>query len=580
MRSLYFVPRRSIAIAVTIASTHGAIAQTPLPIPPVLAGATIDLAIQEGTWEFHPGETVSTYGYNGDLLGPTILLDQGQVVTLNVTNDLPDLTTTHWHGLHVLPEHDGGPHSLIMPGTTWSPSFTVLDKAATYWYHPHGHGLTDYQVTKGAAGMIIVRDAEEAALDLPRTYGVDDIPLILQTKPIVGGQIILHTGLDSVVATNGVRDAAITLPAQVVRLRCLNGSNERTFLLGFSNGIVFNTIATDGGLLPAPVALTRQFLTNGERAELLLDLTGMEGQSFDLMSYGSELPNGVMGSADVSVMGTTPDAYYDNALNGADFRLLRITVGPQTADPVTIVPATLANVVPYQEADATVTRDFVFAPEVMGPVGMVEGPMTINGALFDMDVIDETVILGTTEIWTFTNNTAVGHPFHIHDIQFHVLDRDGAPVPPQEQGRKDVVFVPPTSTVRVITRFDDHADPDMPYMYHCHILMHEDEGMMGQFLVVDPNAVSDAGTNARDLLLWPNPSASGNVSIRAGDAPGPATVFVADALGRSIFRTDIAWGPAGHTIDLSHLAPGAYTVNLSARNGPARTLTARLILQP
>ena len=162
-------------------------AQVPLPIPDTLSGSSINLTVQEGTWEFHAGEMVNTYGYNGDLLGPTLLLEQGGTVTLNVTNALPDLTTTHWHGLHVSAENDGGPHSLIYPNTTWSPSFTVLDRASTFWYHPHGHGLTDYQVSKGAAGMIIVRDAQEAALDLPRTYGVDDIPLILQTKAIVGG---------------------------------------------------------------------------------------------------------------------------------------------------------------------------------------------------------------------------------------------------------------------------------------------------------------------------------------------------------------------------------------------------------
>ncbi|HRH68214.1 MAG TPA: multicopper oxidase domain-containing protein [Flavobacteriales bacterium] len=567
-----------LVILLFVRSLHSG-AQTMLPIPPMLLGSTIDLQLQEGTWEFHPGEIVDTYGYNGDLLGPTILLEQGQQVTLNVTNTLPDLTTTHWHGLHVAPEHDGGPHSMIMPGTTWSPSFTVLDKAATYWYHPHAHGLTDYQVTKGAAGMIIVRDAEEGALDLPRTYGVDDIPLILQTKPIMDGQIMLHTGLDTVVVTNGVRQAEITLPAQVVRLRCLNGSNERTFLLGFSNGMTFNTIATDGGLLAAPIPLTRQFLTNGERVEVLIDLSGMEGQVFDLISFGSELPNGVMGSADVSLMGVTPDAYYENDLNGADFRLLRITVGSPTTDPVIDIPSTLANLVPYQEVDATVTRDFVFAPEVMSPVGMVEGPMTINDALFDMDVINETITLGTTEIWTFTNNTAVGHPFHIHDIQFHVLDRDGLPVPSQEQGRKDVVFVPPNSTVRVITRFDDFADPEMPYMYHCHILMHEDEGMMGQFLVVDPNAVAEPAGLNNALTVWPNPSTAGIILLRATETEGLAEVIVIDATGRTAARSLLNLTQEGTSMDLSALESGLYALQLHTRHGQTRSYHARINLQ-
>ena len=401
-------------------------AQNALPIPDTLSGANMDLTIQEGTWEFHPGEVIPTYGYNGDLLGPTIILEQGQTVTLNVTNTLPDLTTTHWHGLHVSAENDGGPHSLIYPDSTWSPTFTVMNRASTFWYHPHGIGLTDYQVSKGLAGMIIVRDPQEAALALPRTYGVDDIPLILQAKPIVAGEIMLHTGLDSVVIANGVRDAWKELPAQVVRLRCLNGSSERTFLLGFNNGMSFHVIGTDGGLLSAPVALTRARLMPGERLELLLDLNGMEGNSFQLMSYASELPNGIVGSAQVGNGMATLDGYDENALNGADFPLTSFTVGPQTLDPITTIPSALVPTLPLNESDADITRNFILEPETIGPLPMIEGPFTINGELMDMDVINVTIPLDNTEIWSFTNNTMVGHPVHIHDVEFNILDRNGS----------------------------------------------------------------------------------------------------------------------------------------------------------
>lgn len=541
-------------------------AQNALPIPDTLSGPTIDLAVQEGTWEFHPGEVVNTYGVNGDLLAPTIILQQGQDVTLNVTNTLPDLTTMHWHGLHVSAANDGGPHSLIYPDSTWSPSFTVLDKAGMYWYHPHGHGLTDFQVSMGIAGVIIVRDAEEAALDLPRTYGVDDVPLVLQTKAIVGGQIMLHTGLDSVVVTNGVRDAAVTLPAQVVRLRCLDGTSERSMRLGLDNGNSFHVIGSDGGLLAAPVPLQRLTISPGERYELLLDLTGMEGQVFHLMSYSSELPNGIMGSPDVSMMGTTPDGYYDNALNGGDFRLLRITVGAQTADPVTTIPSTLASVMPYSEADADVTRDFTLEPEVMGPVGMVEGPYTIDGALFDMGTVNETVELGATEIWTFTNNTAVWHPVHIHDIQFNILDRNDAAVPLEEQGRKDVVLVPAQGSARVITRFDDFADPNMAYMYHCHLLMHEDEGMMGQFLVVDPNAITEhAGPKA--VVPWPNPNTGDSFMMTWPAARGQVTAWLTDATGRVTHEAGATRAGNLFTSALPRLAPGLYAVHLRDAEG-------------
>jgi blue copper oxidase len=574
----YFTSFRFVPSCLLVAISHMVAGQTPLPIPDTLSGPVIDLSVVEGTREFLPGEPISTYGYNGDLLGPTLILNQGQEVTLNVTNTLPDLTTTHWHGLHVSPENDGGPHSLIFPNTTWSPSFTVLDRASTFWYHPHGHGLTDYQVSMGASGMIIVRDPLEAALDLPRTYGVDDIPLILQTKAIVDGQVQLHTGLDSVVLANGVRNAWKELPAQIVRLRCLNGASERTFLLGFSNDMTFHVIGTDGGLLEAPVALDRLRLMPGERAELLIDLNSLEGQEFQLMSYASELPNNIVGAAQVGNGMATLDGYDDNALNGADFSLVSFTVGAPLATGTTSLPLALVPTNSYDVADVDVTRPFTFQPQAMDPMGMIEGPFLINGDLMDMDVINETVTLGSTEIWEFTNNTMVGHPIHIHDIQFNVLDRNGLPPEPWESGWKDVVFVPSMGSARVITRFDDFADPDMPYMYHCHLLMHEDEGMMGQFLVVDPNAIAETDA-LDDLQIWPNPSQGGTVQIGMAPMSGPAVIEVHDCSGRRVHMQALGASTGPATLDLSGLAPGAYRVVLLPADHRLRHAATTLIVQ-
>lgn len=540
-------------------------AQTPLPIPDTLSGTTIDLTVQEGTWEFHAGEVIPTYGYNGDLLGPTLILNKDQEVTINVTNNLPDLTTTHWHGLHVSAANDGGPHSMIMPASTWSPHFTVMNRAGTYWYHPHGIGLTDYQVSKGLAGMIIVRDADEAALDLPSTYGVDDIPLIMQTKPIVAGEIMLHTGLDSVVVANGVRNASKELPAQVVRLRCLNGSEERTFLLGFNNGMSFHVIGTDGGLLSAPVSLTRARLMPGERLELLVDLTGMEGSSFQLMSYGSELPNGILGSPQVGNGMATLDGYDQNALNGSDFALVSFTVGPQTSDPVTTIPAALIPTNALSEADADITRTFTFAPQTMGMQQMIEGPFTINGEIMDMGVINLTVPLGNTEIWSFTNNTQIGHPFHIHDVEFNILDRNGATPDPWETGWKDVVYVPPMGSARVIMRFEDFADPDTPYMYHCHMLMHEDEGMMGQFVVVDPNSVGENSANDA-LVVWPNPS-MGELNLRLPTIKGTAEIRLTDAAGRVVHSGTINTTNGAAIAQVEAVASGCYLLSITDKAG-------------
>lgn len=552
-----------VIVAMVLAAS--ARAQTLLPIPPVLTGPDIALSIQEGITEFHPGEPIPTYGYNGALLGPTLLLVRGQAVTINVTNHLPDLTTTHWHGLHVSPENDGGPHSRIYPDSTWSPSFTVMNRAGTYWYHPHGIGLTDYQVSKGLAGLIIVQDAQEAALALPRTYGVDDIPLILQTKPIVAGEVMMHTGLDSVVITNGVRDAWKELPAQVVRLRCLNGSSERSFMLGFSNGMTFHAIGTDGGLLEAPVPLTRLRLMPGERAELLVDLAGQEGSAFQLMSYASELPNGILGSPQVGNGMAVLDGYLQNALNGADFPLTSFTVGAMTIDPITTIPSALVPTEALNAADADITRTFNLAPAIMGPLDMIAGPFTINGASMDMDVINVTIPLGNTEIWEFTNNTMAGHPVHIHDVEFNILDRNGALPDAWETGWKDVIYVPAQGSARAIMRFEDFVDPDMPYMYHCHMLMHEDEGMMGQFVVVDPSAVTEQEASA-PLSVWPNPSA-GILHVRLPKAFVAADVRLSDELGRTAFAATATQNDALATITTGHLAPGSYLLTISDNTG-------------
>lgn len=577
-RSALLLFPRLFAVYVCLAFVLFSSAQPPLPIPPVLTGTDIQLTLQEGTWEFHPDEVVPTYGYNGDLLGPTIMLDQGQAVTLNVTNTLPDLTTTHWHGMHVSPMNDGGPHSLIYPNTTWSPSFTVLDRASTFWYHPHGHGLTDYQVTMGAAGMIIVRDALEAALVLPRTYAIDDIPLILQTKAIVGGMLSVHTGLDSVVVVNGARQPLAEVPAQVVRLRCLNGSSERTFHLGFENDMPFHVIGTDGGLLAAPLPKTRLRLMPGERVELLVDLSGMQGGTFSMIAFNSELPNGIIGAAEVGNGMATLDGYNDNALNGADFQLLSFSVTAPTSDPITSIPAEFVPVLPYNEADADLTRSFTFTPEGTMPMEMIEGPFEINGALMDMDVFNEVVPLGSTEIWEFTNNTMVGHPIHIHDIQFNILDRSGMPPEDWETGWKDVVYVPSMGSARVITRFDDFADPEMPYMYHCHLLMHEDEGMMGQFLVIDPNAIGETKAGQRTMHVWPQPFSNGRLNLRTALLNGNLNVVLRDAFGRIVHVSTANFTEGSAGIYPSQLAPGLYAVQILSRDGQLHSAT--FIVQP
>ena len=480
-------------------------AQNELFIPETMSGNEFNLSLQNGTTQLFDGDATETMGANGGNLGPTLIFEQGEFVNINVTNNIGEETTIHWHGMHISPENDGGPHSVIMPGETWNPNFTVMDKACTMWYHPHLHEKTNEHVTKGITGFIIIRDDDEAALDLPRTYGVDDFPLNLQTKQFdASNQIVIGEHGDNVPMVNSTIDAFVEFPAQVVRLRVLNGSSMRVFNLGFSNNSTFYQIGSDGGLLSEPISMDRLLLAPAERAELLVDLSDMTGESIELKSYGSTLPQSAYGIAGLSTMqGVAPSGYNSNELNGNDFILLDINVGAQTDNPILTIPSLLVDVTPIDESEATLTRNLqITAPNMMQ--NSITGPFVFDGQSFDMNVINQTVQLGDTEIWEIFNMSMVAHPFHIHDVQFYILDRNGVIPPENERGRKDVVLVKNMETVRFIAKFEDHADDEVPYMYHCHMLQHEDEGLMGQFIVEGESVgIDNSITLPNDFVLFP-----------------------------------------------------------------------------
>ena len=534
-----------------------AFAQTPVPIPPTLSGNTIDLTVQAGTTEIYPGFTTNTIGYNGNFLGPTILLDAGQQVTLNVHNQLGDTTTVHWHGLNVSPANDGSPHVMIMADETWSPSFPVLDKAATYWYHPHLHGKTMDQVLLGAAGFIIVRDAEEAALDLPRTYGVDDVPLVFQFKTFdAQKQIVMSDELDNAFLVNGVVDGVLNSPAQVVRYRLLNGSSHRFFNFGFANNKPFKQIASDAGLLDAPVALTRLILAPGERAEILVDLSNEQGNTLTLKSFGTTLPQGYPG-------GTMMMGGMEGPLDNTDFNVLTIHVGAPTANPLTTIPAALTTNEVLSQTGAA-TRSIGFTAQPM----MSMTNFFINNKKFDMEQVEFTTEQEKVEVWNITNQTMMAHPFHIHGNHFYVLQVNGATPPPNMRGRKDVVTVPPMNgSVKLVTKYANYGDAVLPYMFHCHILSHEDGGMMGQFIVNPAVSGTEELDKQSTLTISPNPG-KGSFIITA-DLPqaGDATLTLHSSDGRLLETRKLAGLPAGVQqipADFTGLAAGWYWLALQS----------------
>jgi len=464
----------------------------PLAIPPLEMGTVRadgvrvhQLEMRHGSVEFRSGLATPTSGYNGDFLGPALMLRTGEEVELNVTNQLGRVTTTHWHGMHVPAEMDGGPHQLIADGETWAARFTVLNPASLCWFHPHAMGdvlspqSTGFQVYMGLAGLLYIYDDEHDALGLPSTYGVDDVPLVLQDRRFAADGSFHH--LDDPTdhhevrkggefLVNGVIGAAFDAGAQLVRFRVLNGSNARTYNLALVDDADaerdFAMIASDGGLLTAPSTLRRVVLSPGERAELVVDLSGDEGRSLRLVSRNDELLND-------DYSGRFQADEWDSLAN----HLMTVRVGPATAGAVTSLPSALATFDRIDESEAARTRDFLLGGPSMGE-------HLINGQRMDIARTDAMVPLGDTEIWEISNATSMAHPFHIHGQQFQVLSRSMGEVPAHELGWKDTVLVRRGEIVRVIKRHTDFADPAGHFMFHCHILEHEDRGMMGQFVVV------------------------------------------------------------------------------------------------
>lgn len=468
----------------------------PLWIPDTLSGTTFNLTIRDTFTQILTGNQTITGGINGSFWGPTMIWNKGDVVHVNVNNQLMDTTTIHWHGMHLPALMDGGPHQPIAPYTTWSPYWKIDNNAALYWYHPHLHMMAQEQLEMGVGGMIIVRDPVEGALALPRTYGVDDIPLALTDRKFDALNQFVSAPYGDSMMTNGVVRAEHTIPAQVVRLRLLDAAIERSYNIGFSDNRTFYVITTDGGLLNAPVAVTRFLLSAGERVEILVNCTGQNGTSVDLKAFNSELNAQIPGGE------SFPGGPFANALGHADFNILHLNIGAPTTGAITSVPTSLTTNTFYPESSAVATRTVTISDSAIGAGGPT---FLINHKFFAMNDIDYHVPLDNTEIWEIKSTSGFGHPFHIHDVEFHILDINGAAPPAYQDGWKDVVFVPRNTTVRFIAKFNDYSDSLKPYMFHCHIATHEDIGMMGQFVVGNsPAGIMNTALNSK-MKLYPNP---------------------------------------------------------------------------
>ena len=545
--------RKLFTAAVFILLANVAVAQyNPLIIPDTISGTTFNLALRDTFKQFLTGNQTITAGINGNFWGPTLIFRKGDTVHINVRSYMNDSTTLHWHGMHLPAVMDGGPHQIIPPGTLWQPYWLVKNQAATYWYHPHLHTMSEQQMTMGLGGFIIVRDSAEGALALPRTYGVDDIPLALTSRSFDASNAFVYVNrhYGDTCLVNGTLHPQVTLPKQFVRLRLLNAENERAYNLGFSDNRNFYIIGNDGGLLNAPVTANRIKIGVGERAEIMVDLgSDAVGSTLELMAYNAGQEFG-FGGGEPNTTGA-----FGSLLNNRNFNVLHIIVGATTSSPVTAVPAALATNTYLTAADATVNRTLLVTDGTPGGA-----PFQFDHTIFNFTTINKTVNLGATEKWTVINNNVFGHAFHIHDVEFKIVSRSSHPVGAYESGWKDTYYLQVNDTVSFVARFDDYADAIHPFMYHCHFAPHEDGGMMQQFVVVDNTGVGNTEKPSGDYTVYPNPATMRIYFNFTDPSMQVYYVTITNSVGRTMCM--LPRPQLGTGIDISNYAPGIYFVQL------------------
>ena len=505
-----------VALAVTELSSSKMRAQDGarpfLPIPAELradAGGTIRLDARKGSMRFASDSETATYGINGPYLGPAARVRRGDKVVAQVSNNVPETITMHWHGLIIPGAADGGPHQVIPPGKQWQTELVVDQPAATLWFHPHSYPATAQEVIRGLAGLLIIDDEESSRLPLPSRWGVDDIPLIIQDRRFTAdGQFFDR--MNNIAVTNGyVGDTALVNGARYpqarttrgwIRLRILNGSNARSYKLTASDGRSLYVIGSDGGLLASPVELKQLLVHVGERFEVLVD--GRDGRAFDIV--------------------TLPVAQDIMRLPPFDGPLPLVTISPDGVDGTGQLPESLA-VLPAlpqqlpptsQELVMNMFRDQqgMVPLKTAGLMAMVKSGKTdpavvarvvnlivndpvlsqadqlsasgVNGKPFSIERIDFAAARNQDLRWRISEgNDLMLHPVHIHGCQFRIISRDGKPPEAERAGWKDVAPISAGGVSEILVRFPHPASREAPYMAHCHILEHEDSGMMTQFTV-------------------------------------------------------------------------------------------------
>jgi bilirubin oxidase len=264
----------------------------------------------------------------------------------------------------------------------------------------------------------------------------------------------------------------------------------------------------------------------------------------------------------------------NSPLNGMNYNILKINIKPPTTNPVTSVPSSLVTVVKLKLTNVNTTRRIEFTPKANPtPMEAMDGPFFFNGESFKMNRVDQKIRLGNTEVWKLVNKTMVAHPFHIHDVQFFILDINGVPPTIDKQGRKDVVSVGPKDSIRFITKFDDFYGTT-PFMYHCHNLMHEDGGMMGQF-IVDNSASLRGDILGSEFNIYPNPALD---QITIGNTKNIEInkIRLFSAVGEEVISEDINNSSSSIKLNLGKNKSGIYILHIIT---PNTSITKNIIIE-
>jgi FtsP/CotA-like multicopper oxidase with cupredoxin domain len=401
---------------------------------------TVPLEARETEWEFASGQSIRGYGFNGQVPGPLIEAEVGDTLDVKLTNQLPEPTTIHWHGLRIPAEMDGTEmvQRAIEPGESFEYRFVVPD-AATFWFHSHVNETE--QLERGLYAPLIVKGSGEPTLDGEQVLVFDDLKLGPDgdVAPF-GDEHEHHAGREGEVRlVNGRQEPELEIAAgQIERWRIVNAANTRFVRLSIG-GRPFSILGTDGGLITAPYETREVLVTPGDRFDLAVGPFD-EGERLEIEALPYDRGKG-----------ESPRERFATLRVGA--------MAPSQA----AIPANLRQIEPLVRNGVATTR-------TVNMKGLMHGGHHQR---------DEPVRMGELQVWDLVNETGQDHPFHLHGFFFQVVDENGEP--PAFLSWEDTINVPRKESVRIAWLPDDRAGE---WMYHCHILEHHAMGMMAHFEVV------------------------------------------------------------------------------------------------